>query len=436
MSHNPILVVRKLITNNAYLSILPNMKNVLYELKHVKHLTDLSLNYLSIIMTLLKNYSNIFNIAFICSKKLNEIILKNNWKGNVSILHELSIPYNKTIIENIKHQTTDAIFDTTTKEFKLQKKIYGYFLAVDPIYNGYGFNASYFFTNKNTYDFFQKNITSLELKYFENLKKIIVDKELSHCIVGEAAVKLLKNNTDGSILKTEIWDMSNNKSGLVQYSSSYTFKTSKIEWFNNCYLIPRHEKKMLIKNSTNISEKVICYYKGLKFLYIDSDYSNISIITYQTPGTSNYTKSFYKPHKKTKITNVWKDLNQKTNIYKNIPISFMTKFSNGFWIMRPNGNFDTIISKNMYMPMLSEPFLAVGTFKCLNSVLTLWSANKFSNKVKNKIYVLCKQAKIKHIFNDCVFKRTNRSISHVKSKMSIINEHQRNNISVFSTLLS
>ena len=432
MSCNLVLLVINLITNNSNLSI---MKNLLYELKHVKKLTELSLNYLSLVMTLLKDYSNV-NIAFICSKKLNQNILQNNWNGNVSILRELSIPYNKTILDNIKHQQSESIFNITEKEFMMQKKIYGYFLLVDEVYNGFGFNASYFFTNKNTYNFFKTNTSSLELKYFENLKKIITGRELSHCIVGEAAVKLLNNNTDNSIHKTEIWNMFTSKSGVIQYSDTYTFKTSKIEWFNECYLIPRHDKKMIVKNNKNMSEKVICYYKGLKFLYIDSDCANIKVTTYQTLSSANNFRSFYKAPKKTKITNVWQDLNHKTNIYENIRISFMTKFSNGFWVMRPNGNFDIIISKKMYLPILSTSFIATGKFEYSNNKLTIWAANNFSNKVQNKILFLCKNATIEHIFIGCVFKRTNRKNRHVKRKSSIINEHERNNISVFSSLLS
>ena len=435
MSYNPISVVKELITNNSNLSFIPIMESVSYELKHVKYLTDLSLNYLSIVMTLLKNYSSTVNIAFICSKKINKNVLKNKWKGGISILHELSIPYNQTLLKNIKHQAKESIFNVTDKELRVQQKIYGYFLLVDPIHNGYGFNASYFFTNKNTLNFFSKNVTSLEIKFFTNLKKLILGKELSHCIVGEAAIKLLKNNTNESIIKTEIWDMENNKSGIIHHTDNYTFKTSKIEWFGECYLVPRHEKKIFIKNYTNSSEKIICYYKGLKFLYVDSDCSNVNVESYKTPSKCNYTKIFYKPRKKTKITNVWQDLNKKTSIYKNIPISFMTKFPKAFWIMRPSGNFDIIVSENMYIPMLSIPFIASGKYEYVNEVLSLWSANKFSNNAKNKIKILCKHDKIKHIFNDCVFKLSNRKNRHVKRKIPFINECQRNNIPVFSPLL-
>ena len=114
----------------------------------------------------------------------------------------------------------------------------------------------------------------------------------------------------------------------------------------------------------------------------------------------------------------------------------MTKFSNGFWVMRPNGNFDIIISKKMYLPILSTSFIATGKFEYSNNKLTIWAANNFSNKVQNKILFLCKNAAIEHIFISCVFKRTNRKNRHVKRKSTIINEHERNNISVFSSLLS
>ena len=99
MSHNYILIVKDLITNNYKLSILPIMKNVLYELKHVKNLADLSLNYLSIVMTLLKDYSN-YDIAFICTKKINECMLRKEWNGSVTILQR-SPRIIKHIYENV-----------------------------------------------------------------------------------------------------------------------------------------------------------------------------------------------------------------------------------------------------------------------------------------------------------------------------------------------
>ena len=435
MSHNYILIVKDLITNNYKLSILPIMKNVLYELKHVKNLADLSLNYLSIVMTLLKDYSN-YDIAFICTKKINECMLRKEWNGSVTILQELSIPYNKTLIQNIQHQAKESIFNVTDKELELQKKIYGYFLLVDSQYNNYGFNASYFFTNKNTYQFFSKNLSSLELSYFNNLKKTLKGNYLSHCIVGEAAVKLLKNNTDSSILKTEIWDMACDQTHMIQHKNinTYSFNTGKIEWFGECYLSPRHEQKVVSGNCVKISSKVICYYKGLKFLYVDSDISNVTIIDSKKLVTRKCAKKLYKANKKVKITSVWKNLKQKITIYKQKPITFMTKFSKGFWIMRPNGYFDIIIAENMYIPFLSLPFIGTGKFE-FNKKLIVWSANKFSDNACHNISLECKQSNIKHTIYECAFKQDKVKNRYVKKKKTIINERQRNNISVFSSLL-
>lgn len=430
-----LTAVKKILTDNHKLLLLPIMKNVLYNLQNVSNLTELSLNHLSIVMTLLKNYSLNHNIAFIYSKKINKDILKEQWEGYVDIIHELNVPYTKILLQNLQHQAPNSQFNTTDDEFKLQKKIYGYFLLVDKTYNNFGFNASYFFTNSNTCNFFSTNIASLDNEYFNILASKLINKEITHCIVGEAAVKLLKNNTEKTIVNTELWDLRTKITSGYNYDT-YEYNTTKVEWFNECFMIPRHVKKIVNNSSTEIKEKIICYYKGLKFLYITSDYSNIELFNSKIPKNLSVKKCYKK--NKTKITNVWKDVDDKISIYKNHPITSMTKFTKGFWILRPNGNFDIIISKIMYIPFLSYPFVATGTFTCNDVNLKMLSANKFSNNSNSLLLMMCKSRNINLTFENYKPKPNNKLKNNrrVKRKIYNINERQRNNISIFSPLLS
>ena len=401
---------------------------------------------------------NEYHVAFVCGKKYNETMLKNEWKklyntSNIKIIKEVSVPYTSLLLQNISDQCPEAILNFQDYHGHYQKHIFGYFLFCEKQFNGVGANASHFFTNHNTYNFFSKNIPSIQSRLLEQIQLRLdtMGEKYVSSVVGPAAINLFGGKNITTALTTEIWNQKNNDIGKIleiinlQNTTTVQIKNKKIEWLDDCYMIPSHKIKVIQKGNIVsedffFSEKIFCYYKGIKFLYVGGSTTNINFHHNKECLNLPNNKS-YKPSKKNRINKVWDiDQNYSTEIYENYSLNFINelKVSEGYWIFGINGNFTIIISKNMFLPWLTRGFIATGKFIKKGSSLNIFPGNKFSSsQIVNK-YIQKSASSFDIVLNGFNLHRNTKKIRRpVKKKKIIIqDECKGHNISSFLTLLS
>tara|TARA_B110000208_G_scaffold187162_1_gene244776 strand:+ start:3210 stop:3803 length:594 start_codon:yes stop_codon:yes gene_type:complete len=137
--------------------------------------------------------------VFICGKKYTESMLHKLYSG-VEIVCEFTIPYYGKLLRNMKHQYPSSFITPFTETHgNNQGFIFGYLVLCG--HNSLvdvGLEASYFFTNKNTLNFFSNNIAELPDKNIQEIKKMLSTVSLGDCqscIVGSAAIQLFNKNT-------------------------------------------------------------------------------------------------------------------------------------------------------------------------------------------------------------------------------------------------
>ena len=442
-----------------FLKNIPIVKKTTDELIRVELIELLSTTSFTCLINLLMYWFDDYHIAFTCGKKYTPNLLKKEWKRihdstNIQILKELQIPYTKTLLENIKQQSPESILNFNDNFGKHQGKIFGYFVLCEKQFSGFGNNASHFFTNRNTCSFFSKkipNISTSSIKFIldkvdKNKKKCI------NCVVGATAVTLFGEKNIRAEGKPDIWNpASNNITNIIDTINSgkikkLRIKNQKIEWFNECYMVPSGEIDLIEDHIIHRkdffwTENIVGYYMGIKFLYVGGNTSNIKIRKYSSNDwkSPSLTK-VYKPNKKHKITSVWnhkKDI--ETNIYRDVNLNLLEKlnFSGGFWVIEPSGILTIIISKRMFIPWLTKGFIAAGKFEHKGSSLHFFPCNKFSAScdilkfIKSTNYEIC-------LNRFHLRKKYNQKIRRpIKKKNTIIqqDERQRDNLSSLFTLL-
>ena len=343
--------------------------------------------------------------VFICGKKYTESMLHKLYSG-VEIVCEFSIPYCKKLLRNMKHQyPTSFVFPFTETHGKNQGCIFGYLVScTDNSLVDVGLEASYFFTNKNTLDFFSNNTAELPEKNIQKIKKMLstVSGDCQSCIVGSAAIQLFNKNTCSTFLTTEVWTRKNNKIDLILEKINTTriikIINKKVEWFKKYYFIPSHDITVKCGNEVTMSnfferEEIFCYYKGVKFLYAGGDNSTSSInvitpLTVKSKYSCNY-KSNYKPSKKNRVNTVWDPVKEYTvDIHTHHTLEGLKGMSKGYWILTMDGTFTVIRAEEMYIPWLASGFIATGVLEQQHQVLVMYPANKFSAKWSTADYII------------------------------------------------
>jgi len=451
-----------MILSNTFLQKNTNITNSYNELKNTGNINKELLNILTQKEPTGKIGSNQF--AFICGKKYTESMIQQLYNGKVKVLSEFSIPYTKELLKNIKHQYPKSFVEPFTDIHGInQNYIFGYLVICDNIMKEIGLESSYFFTNKNTFDFFSKHTNELpeeNIKIIKNMIEKIQDTYQS-CIVGSAAIKLFNKNTCASFLSTEVLNRKNNNINLILKKINNTkiikIVNKKVEWFEKCYFIPSHDIYVNSKSDINISnfftrEEIFCYYKGIKFLYIGGDNSNITIKKHSEYNNICNTKKKYIPNKKNRVNETWNPFKSyKADIYTCHNLKDLQIVDKCFWILLNDGTFTIIISEQMYIPWLSHGFIATGIIEKRYNKFMLYPANKFSsdNDTLNYISLHLKKHHIENIvlsgfdennkINTCRTKKVNMKNNMKKiikkQKFIIQNEQKRNSISTFFTLL-
>ena len=412
--------------------------------------------------------------AFICGKKYTESMLCQLYSG-VEIVCEFSIPYCEKLLRNMKHQYPSSfVIPFTETHGKNQCCIFGYLVSyTNNSIVGVGLEASYFFTNKNTLDFFSNNTSELPEKNIQEIKKMMstVSRDCQSCIVGSVAIQLFNKNTCSSFLTTEVWTKKNNKIDLILEKINTTriikIINKKVEWFKKYYFIPSHDITVKCGSEVTMSnfferEEIFCYYKGVKFLYAGGDNSNSSInviepLMIKSNYSCNY-KSNYKPSKKNRVNTVWDPAKEYTvDIHTHHTLEGLKGMSKGYWILGVDGTFTVIRAEQMYIPWLASGFIATGVLEKQRQVFVMYPANKFSAKWSTADYIVShllsldiKNIKLSGFEQQPISKPTmknnrntmkkpkmkNKTTRLIKKKNTIIqNEQKRDCLPAFFTLL-
>lgn len=451
--------IRSNIFLDDFLKNIPIVNKTSEELLRVESIELLSQTSFTCLINLLMYWFDDYHIAFVCGKKYTPDLLKKEWKrlhdnSEIQILKELSIPYTKVLLENIKQQSPESVLNFNDNYGNHQGKIFGYFVLCEEQFSGFGNNASHFFTNKNTWSFFSTktpNISEKSLKFITD--KIGKNKEKCiNCVVGSTAVTLFGEKNIELEEYPEIWNPENNDiANIIDTIDSTRVKklriqNKKIEWFGEYYMVPSREID-LVENSVISSENffwtedIVGYYMGIKFLYVGGNTSNIKIKNYFSDNWKipRYAK-IYKPDKKHKITSVWEyKMNMGTTIHRDVNLNLLEKLDLkfGFWVIEPSGILTIIVSKRMFVPWLTRGFIAAGKFENKGSSLHFFPCNKFSAACDILKFIKPGNYSI-HLNKFNLMKKSTKKIRRpIKKKNYIIqDERQRDNLPSFLTLLS
>ncbi len=451
--------IRSNIFLDDFLKNIPIVNKTSEELLRVESIELLSQTSFTCLINLLMYWFDDYHIAFVCGKKYTPDLLKKEWKrlhdnSEIQILKELSIPYTKVLLENIKQQSPESISNFNDNYGNHQGKIFGYFVLCEEQFSGFGNNASHFFTNKNTWSFFSTktpNISEKSIKFITD--KIGKNKEKCiNCVVGSTAVTLFGEKNIELEEYPEIWNPENNDiANIIDTIDSTRVKklriqNKKIEWFGEYYMVPSREID-LVENSVISSENffwtedIVGYYMGIKFLYVGGNTSNIKIKNYFSDNWKipRYAK-IYKPDKKHKITSVWEyKMNMGTTIHRDVNLNLLEKLDLkfGFWVIEPSGILTIIVSKRMFVPWLTRGFIAAGKFENKGSSLHFFPCNKFSAACDILKFIKPGNYSI-HLNKFNLMKKSTKKIRRpIKKKNYIIqDERQRDNLPSLLTLLS
>ena len=457
----------------------------------IKTLDNDSLNLLSnvfLINILLKENIILFIPTGYKSNKENIVnFIKNNKleidSNNLEILKELSIKYSETLYDNITLQFPKIFKGFSHSEASIQKKIYGYLIRspANSIYTK-GISISHIFTNKNTFNF----LSNHKLMFSDFISKILENKYLENykiCVSGSLLLNLY--GFDTQIDNIEFWSYDDN---LNNIDCPYTIKNQKYihpynveinilpaQYLNEKDKLIHIPKQMLIiynpneKNMKKIEdiifdENKFIYINGIKILKVFSDFINDVLDNKQDKIFNIVSKDNPSKHITKKISNVIKYADllsndrinhiQLTPTNKNVFVNcnLGNCATNGYWILRKNGEFDFIEELNIWIT--NKSFIAFGKLKVVNSKIVLYcnyKSNviskcleynldntpdidyeiKFLKTKKNQIH---KKYKKKQKYDN--IKKYDINKVNIKKNNYILNVSQRgDSVSVFSSLL-
>lgn len=470
-----------LIISDVFLRGSPAALHAREELIRTRDLTSVSkTNFIRLLNILMYFSEDYFVCFFPTGRKYSDNLLTQKWQqtrtGSITSIKEISIPYNDTLLQNIKAQFPEYLQDFTQSHGKFQREIFGYFVICDRKYHKQGIEISHVFTNTNTHSFLTTHSPYLEEKEFSNIKNILKTKTscFKSCVVGAAAVKLFGDPSKTDYLKTEIWSYDKNIEHVIEIDSqrkremekktkNKVIKTirlgnKKIHWNNTCFLVPyRHVdliKSELWNNAIDFicDEDIFCYYKGVKFLYARNNNETndqVLIKNLERPISAVSTKrlNLNKANKKTRITNVWTSECVKVCLYRNCFLSDLKYLPNNeaIWILNKNSSVDLMTStKTDYLPWLTLDNLAVGKVKKTKTGILIFPGNRKSDckvTIQHLKANLANSESMNFEFKN--FSRTKIVLNNttkkrqIKEKIPIIqDERQRDNISALFALLS
>ncbi len=202
------------------------------------------------------------------------------------------------------------------------------------------------------------------------------------------AEKILGEENNNDFLETEIWScLRGTNMKTIETLSINTKKlklpTSKILWFDKCYLLPKQhitvDDNGYCKDSYDFitQENMFCYYKGIKFLHGNHN----SDMTLKTIVNGNLNRKVNiatcRVSKKINVTKAWDEKFARVTMVKNAKYKDFKILVSGMWILKNNGAID-ILNKE-YLPLLSLGFAATGIFNTEKSQVNIIPANQHSS---------------------------------------------------------
>jgi len=403
----------------------------------------------------LASYLTDIDICFYPSgRKCNQQLIDKLWdeenkNSSIKIIKEFRIPYSHVLLKNISRLYNRTFSE---KKMRLQKYIYGYCVFCDSKHKGKFKSLSHVFTNENTWKLLSKKETKCHSRQIEFLMKTLNTnkKKIFSCVTGAAAEKILGEENNNDFLETEIWSCLsgiNMKTitTLPMTNKKIKLPTSKILWFDTCYLLPKQNIIMDVNGGFQDAynffsqENMFCYHKGIKFL-LGNHNSDMTLKTTVNINTS--TKVGLTPcrvSKKIRISKVWDEEFIKATMIKNAKYNDFKILGSGMWILKNNGAID-ILNKE-YLPLLSLGFIAAGIFYTEKTHVNITPANKQSAS-KNVLQHLKSTLGTKEIiftdFKDSlkITKKGTKKRTDIKNKKHIIQDESKGyNIPSLFTLL-
>lgn len=421
------------------------------------------------------NKENILNFI-----KNNKLDIDSN---NVEILKELSIKYSETLYDNITLQFPNIFKGFSHSEASIQKKIYGYLIrSSDHSIYKKGISISHIFTNKNTTNF----LSNHKIVLSDFISKILQNEYLENykiCISGSLLLNLY--GFDTQIDNIEFWSYDDN---LNNIDCPYTIKNQKYvhpynveinilpaQYLNKKNKLIHIPKQMLIiynpneKNMKQIEdiifdENKFIYINGIKILKVFSDF--ISDVLDKKQDEIFNIVSRDKPSKQIikKISNVIKYAQlSSTDRINNLQLNPTNKnvfvncnlgncSTNGYWILRKNGEFDFIEELNIWIT--NKTFIAFGKLKVVDQKIVLYcnyNSNVISKCLEYNLdntpdidyeikFLKTKKNKNQKKYNEQINYNNNKKYdtnkNNIKKNNYILNVSQRgDSVSVFSSLL-
>ncbi len=342
------------------------------------------------------SYLTDINICFFpTGRKCNQTLINKLWREendetSIQIIKEFRIPYNSMLLKNIS-----KIYDRkfSDKTMRLQHYIYGYCIFCEAEHKGKFRFLSHVFTNENTWRLLSKK----EMRCHKNQLKFITEtldskkKKIYSCVTGAAAQKILGEENSNDFLETEIWSCLTGKNmktikAISMKQEKLKLPTSKILWFDECYLLPSQNVVLDIQDDHQDfyefigQESRFCYYNGIKFLHNNLN-SDMTLKTSEK-SISKFRRELVpcRVSKKIKISKVWTNKLDNTELIKNASVSNFRTLKRGIWILKNNGTID--IMDKEYLPLLSLGFAAAGKFYMETPNLIINPANPQSSTDK------------------------------------------------------
>jgi len=341
----------------------------------------------------LASYLTDMDICFYPSgRKCNQQLIDKLWseengESKIRIIKEFRIPYSHVLLKNIFRFYNRNFIEKT---MRLQKYIYGYCVLCPSEHRGKFKSLSHVFTNENTWKLLSKKETKCHNKQIKFLTETLDTdkKKIFSCVTGAAAEKIFGEENNNDFLETEIWScLRGTNMKTIETLSINTKKlklpTSKILWFDKCYLLPKQhitvDDNGYCKDSYDFitQENMFCYYKGIKFLHGNHN----SDMTLKTIVNGNLNRKVNiatcRVSKKINVTKAWDEKFARVTMVKNAKYKDFKILVSGMWILKNNGAID-ILNKE-YLPLLSLGFAATGIFNTEKSQVNIIPANQHSS---------------------------------------------------------
>ena len=453
---------------------------------------DLQVCILNTLMYKFQINLHFFPCGFKSSLNMIQRCWKRNFADNIeAVLLEVSIPFSNTLFDNLDIEFSNILYISGfNREYaRQQKKIFGYFVICDVLNENIAIKSremSHVFTNKNTLKLLSSGHPKLSNFCIKQIKSQIVsdsDKFLS-LISGITPLVISDDQKQQDYITPEILTCSeellgNNVIFLTQgdpffqnlktiiSKSSFEMQkihTQKIQWFDDIVLIPNssikiieEENKIETPMDLCLNEKILFYFKGFKFLsfipeqnqrgLLKINFQNITIEKSRNPRFLPPITPGFKNKKKIKkrINKVAKE-GKNISVYRNCLLSVAKNhmLEKMTWVLRIDGSFDIIVGEDFFRYLISGGFVAAGHLKWNKNMLEISEGFHLPKFNKSKMYIENNllQDPVKHFYFTYLFKKyppcKDYKTIPVKKKKTIIQDEkpQRNNISIFSSLLS